>query len=136
MGLDRGKRLRMLDRDQYRKLLSDQVLRNSVQDGECRVWTGSHQENGYGSTRVLGRVTPAHRAAYIAFVGDIEDGKEVCHKCDVRNCVNPDHLYIATHAENMKDMQQKHRGRNGVMSGKYKPVRNERGQFLPIGEQQ
>jgi len=78
---------------------------------------------------MYGKPTPAHRASYFAFIGKIENGNDVCHTCDVRDCVNPEHLFQAGHDENMRDMSKKGRGRNGVMSGAYSPKRNELGQF-------
>lgn len=132
--VNRGKRLRQMPQDEYRQKLKYQLLSHIEIDEEtgCWIWVGGHQVNGYASTRMLGKGTPAHRASFYAFNGYLPDGHDVCHICDVRNCINPDHLFTATHAENMTDMQTKGRGRNGVMSGAYSPVRNKLGQFTRL----
>jgi len=66
----------------------------------------------------------------MAFIGVIPDGHEICHKCDVRNCVNPDHLYLGTHAQNMADMHQKGRAKGRLSRHGYVAMRDEAGRFI------
>ena len=128
---DVGKRLRKIPHAEYMEKLRKQITAGCLVDSEtgCWIWQRAHQKNGYGTAHLYGRSTPAHRVAYKAFIGEITLGLEVCHKCDVRDCVNPAHLYLATHAENMRDLGRKGRGRNGYMSGAFVPTRDEQGKF-------
>ena len=84
--------------------------------GPCWEWTGSHDTHGYGQLWWEGRHVPAHRLAYAQLIGCIPKGLECDHLCRNHSCVNPDHLFLATHQENMADMVRKGRGRgvNGL----------------------
>jgi len=88
----------------------------------CWLWTAATSPIGYGEFR-LKRMIPAHRAAWILFKGPIPNEMDVLHKCDVRSCVNPDHLFLGTHQENMKDRDAKGRKAIGEKNGKSKVTR-------------
>ena len=86
----------------------------------CWLWQGVRLKNGYGKMSVGypkdGNVKSCfvHRLAYEFFVGPIPAGLCVCHRCDVRHCVNPAHLFVGTQKQNMEDMVSKNRQRKLV----------------------
>lgn len=94
------------------------IIRN--EDG-CWNWSGSYRgENGYGGFWLAGKTLFAHRYSYSVFNGEIPDGMSVLHKCDNPRCVNPDHLFIGTIADNVHDMHSK--GRAPCQKGSNNPM--------------
>lgn len=95
----------------------------------CWIYTGFLDPEGYGKFMEAGKQLRAHRYSYTLHKGNIPEGLFVCHTCDVPCCVNPDHLWLGTHDDNMKDKVKKGRSNgNRPLKEKYnKP---------PIGETQ
>ena len=67
----------------------------------CWLWQGTIQPNGYGTIKVFGNMVLAHRYSRELHCGPIPAGLEVMHSCDCKSCINPDHLLLGTHQQNM-----------------------------------
>jgi hypothetical protein len=80
------------------------------------LWKGYKTPAGYGNTSIGIYPARAHRVSYEIFVGEIPIGLCVLHKCDNPPCVNPNHLFVGTNADNAKDMSEKGRSRYGTRS--------------------
>ena len=83
----------------------------------CWRWTGLKCKGGYGK---IGNDDKSHRFSYRRFIGQIPEGMCVCHTCDNRDCVNPDHLWLGTTQDNTKDKIDKGRQIRGEKIGSSK----------------
>lgn len=103
------------DQSRFKKRFARRVSTEPTESG-CILWTGYILENGYGQVWVgsadKGMIS-AHRAAWILAHGEIPDGMCVLHKCDVRSCVNVEHLFLGTKKSNSADMVSKNRQSKG-----------------------
>lgn len=89
-----------------------------VTESGCWLWTGRVENTGYAQIRLDDQTrTGAHRASWLIHFGAIPPGLEVCHKCDVRSCVNPAHLFLGTSLDNQRDKVAKGRQAYGERNG-------------------
>ena len=91
------------------------MSRFSIEPGGCWVWTGCRTGNGYGAFKINQRQVGAHQFAYLLFRGPLPQGYMVCHHCDNPLCVNPQHLFLGTQLDNVRDMFSK--GRQPIRKG-------------------
>lgn len=103
----------------------------------CLLWLG-RVDRGYGKIEFRGANWIAHRLSWCAHRGNISGGLFVCHKCDVRACVNPDHLFLGTPAENSADMVRKGRAPSGTRHYRTSLTENDVRYILrsPLGRRQ
>lgn len=87
------------------KLFFQKVLKTQF----CWIWVGAKTDDFYGRVRVNKRSIGAYRLSYLIHIGPIQEGLLVCHKCDNPMCVNPDHLFVGSMSDNIKDCVLKKR---------------------------
>lgn len=98
-----------------------ELYSEKIPESGCWIWLASVREGGYGQFRGMN----AHRASYIANKGEIQNNLHVLHRCDVRCCVNPNHLFLGTRQDNMSDMTRKCRQARGEEHGESVLMDNE-----------
>ncbi len=94
---------------------------------DCWNWIGATKDNGYGTFGHLYENLYAHRFSWELKNGKIPNGMFVLHRCDNPACVNPSHLFLGTHTDNMRDKENKGRANHpsGELNGKSKITRSD-----------
>lgn len=95
----------------------------TIEQTGCWKWSGYLDKNGRGRllrNNIKDNHILAHRLSYLLFYGPIPDNLKVCHKCDNPSCVNPEHLFLGTQTDNIKDCVYKQRHSFGERNGRVK----------------
>ncbi len=80
----------------------------------CWNWTGKLMHHGYGRMELGGKQMYAHRASWAIHQREVPEGKILCHHCDNRRCVNPEHMYVGTAQDNSNDAVERDRLERGA----------------------
>jgi hypothetical protein len=95
-------------------------IEKSKNHDACWIWIGSCTSRGYGQICINGKMFSAHRVSWMVHFGKIPDGLHVLHHCDNKKCVNPDHLFLGTNDDNIRDKINKGRQSRGTKVGNSK----------------
>lgn len=90
----------------------------------CWVWTGAHGQSGHGVVSTGQKSTQASRISWELHFGTIPNGLMICHHCDNPPCVRPDHLFLGTQKDNMKDSCVKYRQQKKYTPGTIRLIRS------------
>ena len=119
---------------QKERLFEKNLSNYTIMEGGCWKWLGDLTRGGYGRLRYADKMVRAHRFFYEVHRGPIPDGLYVCHKCDNPSCVNPDHLFVGSAADNKADCCAKNRHAYGARQGQSKLTEDDVREILAAGE--
>lgn len=117
----------------FRRLLANYAVNNVT---GCWEWTGHKYPNGYGVIKVFGRDVSAHRYSYELHKGPIPHGLHILHRCDNKKYINPEHLRVGTHAENLAEAGERGCMKSGPdhhMYGRRNPRPNQANPVRVLG---
>lgn len=109
-----------LELDQLDSEIWNKFYQYTELDSGCWEWQGAISSGRYGHMWCVDKNVYAHRISYALHYGPIPEGMLVLHKCDNTKCVNPDHLFLGTHQDNMDDCVNKRRIAHGSKNGQSK----------------
>lgn len=98
------------------KTVKERLLKHTHKTETCWNWTKYKIKNGYGRIKINKKLLLVHRVSFEIFKGNIPENILVCHSCDNRACINPDHLSLGTKKDNAIDMYIKKRSPNRKMT--------------------
>lgn len=96
-----------------------------VTESGCWIWTGATSHSGHGQFYWKGKLSRSHRVSWEIRFGAIPGDASVLHKCDVPCCVNPEHLFLGSQADNMRDMREKGRSCAGEVNSHSKLTKED-----------
>jgi hypothetical protein len=112
-----GDPTKVLQKQHHGLTLEERLELYTKKTDGCWLWIGYRDPNGYGRLHLKGTPQLAHRLAYAVRYGSIPDDRQACHKCDNPQCVNPEHIFLGSQADNNHDKIRKGRARQGHALG-------------------
>lgn len=96
-----------LDEEELERFLSKTSPNFEDTKSQCWIWYGALEKAGYGSFNLRGKTIRASRLSFLHFKDSIPSGMMVCHTCDIKRCINPEHLFLGTMSDNVMDSVNK-----------------------------